>query len=525
MDDDSLFLEKLTSNEMQRLPPKRKCAFKIVRLTDSEFEFQKSPQTALYRRKPDQTLWALPENVLNSTNSTAKSFEPATVEDNGTSVRYHGFIFSNYLLSGTHTAKLRDWISSDDQQRLSEMLRNMLHSKADRSKFGEFLQHADSDGVGNGGTLKISFFRNRHSVLITIHVVNRTLDKLLEVDMRIDAPRIEADFIFNALTDAENREAMQGNTEKANKMEHEFNSRLLPLGLTVQGLLDRSDIMTEEAAEIVMAVLESTPPNELDDLDYALLGQKKAAKPVKEKIGRWLIAQFELQRNMRWRWRMSDLMWDVATLAIAPDLIRLVKERKYGEGREMLCFALAASKHPAAAETLASVLDDPSIRMHALDRLGCLKGKAAPYEAQIRACLETEHKKEAIKALRRMGVAEFQIAPAPAKHLQKRCRKPPKTLANTSENLDGCELRPRLEWMATHVDSGVAEPEITEVLNIVDEMKVDQTRQWIFPIVLNGGESSELWLTVFLDDEDSPDVDFDGPKFLIDAFEKQFHTD
>ena len=66
-------------------------------------------------------------------------------------------------------------------------------------------------------------------------------------------------------------------------------------------------------------------------------------------------------------------------------------------------------------------------------------------------------------------------------------------------------------------EAGLGPPEIAEVSGVAEETRHDQTRAFRFPVTAQGHES-ELWVIIFMDDIDSPDLYIHGRPELIQKF-------
>jgi hypothetical protein len=122
-----------------------------------------------------------------------------------------------------------------------------------------------------------------------------------------------------------------------------------------------------------------------------------------------------------------------------------------------------------------------------------------------------EARREAKKALRRLGEA-VEEPPSPV-HLVKGRRRP-KGLEEWSANLDLEELEPLLVKLTKCVTKGFGMREVAEVMGVVEMMEEPQTRTFCFPVTA-GGKREELWVVVFMDDVESPDVEVYGGAGVI----------
>jgi hypothetical protein len=134
------------------------------------------------------------------------------------------------------------------------------------------------------------------------------------------------------------------------------------------------------------------------------------------------------------------------------------------------------------------------------------KLKATRHAGAIRRCLrhaDPDVRREANKALKKLGLAD-ELPPPPV-HLVKGRARIRKGLAEWSQNLDLDELRPTLAKLSQCVDKGFGPDEVAEVVGVVEAMRPEQTKTFCFPVG-TGKKRRELWLSVFMDDVDSPDL-------------------
>src|SRR4029077_205815 len=97
------------------------------------------------------------------------------------------------------------------------------------------------------------------------------------------------------------------------------------------------------------------------------------------------------------------------------------------------------------------------------------KLRATKHADAIRQCLsdpDADVRREAKKALKKLGVPSDEPAPPPPVHLLKGRGggKIPPGLEEWSQNLEMNELEPILAKLATYIDRGFGKPEIAEVL-------------------------------------------------------------
>jgi hypothetical protein len=199
---------------------------------------------------------------------------------------------------------------------------------------------------------------------------------------------------------------------------------------------------------------------------------------------------------------------------IAEDLIRLIEDRRYGHHRGPLCQALAKAKHPRAADVIASVMGEKYMALFCLAALGKTRG-AEKHIARIKKFLsdaDSDVHREAKKLLKKLGVP-VEVPPAPV-HVVKGKRNAPEGLEEWSANLDMDDVAPTLQKLAARVREGFGDTEIAEVVGVAEQMEPEQTKALRFPIEADG-EKSEVWIGIFMDDVNSPDLSiFAVPRLL-----------
>jgi hypothetical protein len=287
-------------------------------------------------------------------------------------------------------------------------------------------------------------------------------------------------------------------------------------GLSYSELEHGKAMLTRRAIKSVMRLGERMGPPGWDDI-HSLFSEHWVPKTDRAFVAQWLLKRFEAdpytddQLGMR--------IWDNAVPEIAEDLIRLIKDRCYDHHRGPLCQALAKTKHPKAADVIASVMDQKWMALWCLSALGKVRG-AERHVPKIREFLrhsEGDVRREAKKLLKKLG-KPVETPPAPV-HLVKNQRFLPKGLEEWSRNLDMDDLLPTLGKVSRCVESGFGKKEIAEVIAVAEEMKPDQTKAFRFPVTASS-ETGELWLVIFMDDIDAPDLEVHSSSAIIRKLEK-----
>ena len=141
-------------------------------------------------------------------------------------------------------------------------------------------------------------------------------------------------------------------------------------------------------------------PSVVDAIARSLTGQRGA----RGEGARRLIAAFRSMSPDHDRpgvaWAIGNALSTISGPADADDLIELLKDRRHGSARQMLCDALTRTRDPRAASVLVALIDDDDLNGHAilaLRRLGRWKG--IPDADLARPALE--------RLLARQGAGEF----------------------------------------------------------------------------------------------------------------------
>lgn len=239
-------------------------------------------------------------------------------------------------------------------------------------------------------------------------------------------------------------------------------------------------------------------------------------KPDRAFVAGWLLKRFASEVNSSLRSSIDTVFLNQRGMILsefADEVIRLLNDPSYGDCRSGMIYYLARLKHSQAAELIASVMDEGQLAWSALRGLGDLKAKQ--YEARVRKYLrepDSEIRLEAKRALKKMGC---DVGKSPPIHLVKGRKSVPKGLKEWSANLDFESLEPVLKSLASCVHDGFGSQEVAEVLSVTEETKPEHTKTFRFPI--NGG-MSELWVSVFMDDIDCPDLYVHSDPELIKKF-------
>jgi len=262
----------------------------------------------------------------------------------------------------------------------------------------------------------------------------------------------------------------------------------------------------------LIALAKNLEPEHRNNLHSACLWVSKGDQ---ERAVRWLIEEFKRPKADD---QLGVRIWEMAMPVVADDLIELIRNRKYGEERGPICLALAKTRNKQAAGVIASVLAERGVTRWAIQALGMLK--AREQGAKVRRYLKDKNpdvRREAKKTLRKMGMP-VEIPPPPV-HLVKLSRKLPRELEEWSAGVEVDDVRKILGEVGKLV-KGFGKAEIAEVVGVAEEMEVEQTRAFRFRVKRNG-KAEELWVTLYMDDIDSPDLAIFASAEVVARLEKR----
>jgi len=287
-------------------------------------------------------------------------------------------------------------------------------------------------------------------------------------------------------------------------------------GKTLEDVESGKKKLSSKGLTRLIALANDLEPEHRHNLHSACLW---VGKEDQERTVRWLIEEFKRPKADE---QVSMQIWQLAMPAVADDLIHLIQTRKYGEERGPICLALAKTRNKRAAEVIAAVLAEKGVTRWAIEALGMLK--AREQAGKVRPWLkdrDADVRREAKKTLRKMGMPVE--APPPPVHLVKLSSKLPRELEEWSAGVELDDVG-RILGEAGKLVKGFGKTEIAEVAGMAEEMAVEQTRAFRFE-VKRGGKSEELWVTLFMDDINSPDLAIFANPEVIARLEKRVKLD
>lgn len=197
---------------------------------------------------------------------------------------------------------------------------------------------------------------------------------------------------------------------------------------------------------------------------------------------------------------------------------RMMLDKKFGGLRDNFPSVLSTIGGEDAISYLRKAAADPEIASYSLHHLAemrvegtlelCEKALANPRIRYKDAIKETYQKLKRRMAKKPAGPSHATSAPIP------------KGLEEWSATVGMAELSRVLRTLSRFVQAGFGKPEIAEVRAAADELDVDQDARFKFDATA-GGKPVPVWIEVFMDDIDTPDLAVYAAPELIKEFEKR----
>lgn len=428
-----------------------------------------------------------------------KSFqEPELLSENGRTV-VRGEMLGRYLLLGTSWCVLNK-VTSDFFD--PPWIHVQPHALSEMRNF-EFSYSLDG--------------RRVDCILTITKPIWKPMQQAVAVVLRAKCEEGNARTIWERITNLKARQEDVERDKGFRAMTETADRRLSGYGVTLGQVCYDDVALTEPIADALMATYEEHQ-GQFGELLLRGLQQPKLPKPLRAKIVRWLIKQVPqvVGKYKPMPWGPQDALYFMVLPGLGDELRPIAVDPHYGEERWKLIEAYAKTKHPLAAETLADLLSEPSAQLGAIRGLGYLK--AVQYAEKLMPFLNNAAlKSEARKALTKMGAPGIPMPPK-ATHVIRSSGKKPGGLDEWSTNADIDDLEPLLKLLAESIDSGFGPQEIAEVLGVAEKMSVESTKTFKFPVQFAGAEH-DVWLEIFMDDTDSPDIAVFASPPIINAFD------
>jgi len=93
---------------------------------------------------------------------------------------------------------------------------------------------------------------------------------------------------------------------------------------------------------------------------------------------------------------------------------------------------------------------------------------------------------------------------------------------DTSTNFELDEVQPFLESLAKMIDAGFTTREIARLMEKIRNLEPEKREQIVFPITFRG-VVCPLYIGVFMDDVEAPDISFSGPMELVRQIDNEIN--
>ena len=95
-------------------------------------------------------------------------------------------------------------------------------------------------------------------------------------------------------------------------------------------------------------------------------------------------------------------------------------------------------------------------------------------------------------------------------------------MAEASMGFDTSGVRPFLERLEDLLEDGFGDPEIQDLMEIIDSLAVDDETEVRYDVVF-AGEGLPLRIKILMNDIDSPDITFSTHADLADRIQEEMH--
>jgi hypothetical protein len=271
----------------------------------------------------------------------------------------------------------------------------------------------------------------------------------------------------------------------------------------------------EATARVIVDVFESHPSHRSRHAVLLAMQAPKTPMRVKRMLASWLLEQFPKFENRRHRGQMSIVLDDFVSAPHADRVASMIADERLGSSRGYLLSVLAKTKAPDRAAVIASYLQGPLVRpaLLALKMLGAAAQSHGESVEALTASRDPEVRRLAKATLKRIVPSPRRVAKP--QHLVGGASRPPDSHVEWSTNLELDELAPAICALGRALDAGLGPAEAAEVEGVAENMKLDQTKHFRFPVAYQGA-AAEIWLAVFLDDVDSPDLYIHAPRPIVE---------
>ena len=191
---------------------------------------------------------------------------------------------------------------------------------------------------------------------------------------------------------------------------HPIVKELIQIGFNSDDIMELKKYNYKAAIPILLKWLPRVKNRELRHFIIRSLAVSWA-KPIAAKP---LIEEFKKEDPLDKKnrlWEIGNSLEVVVDDSVYDDIVKLVTDKRYGDGREMLAMAMGKMKNPKAVDVLIGLLDDNDVAGHAIIGLGRLKNeKALPHLNKFINHPKTWWRNEAKKAIAKIEKAKEKQA-------------------------------------------------------------------------------------------------------------------
>lgn len=172
----------------------------------------------------------------------------------------------------------------------------------------------------------------------------------------------------------ENQDALKGATRKDLL---ELDARLKTLNTSCSDLRSGLAPISLPVAQMLIEFHTSSINRVIHEELAGFMTRTVRDKAARLLLGRFLLTQFPLPSKRTHRFVICQALENLAEPELFEGLSNLVLDKRHTSLRGCLCEAIARTKHPDAAQTIAAVLDDcdDETKLSAIEAIGILKAK------------------------------------------------------------------------------------------------------------------------------------------------------
>ena len=218
---------------------------------------------------------------------------------------------------------------------------------------------------------------------LTLEVLWDALNLRIETD--VEAPMSAAFEKFSQTFDPAIVEAAKQITNRGLR---ELDAALLAGGASLESVRSAKQPITNDVAQILIEFQTNSIDRVIHEEIAGLMALPAVDNSVRATLGKFLIGLFHVPARRTHRFVLCQALVSLAEPELFEGLAALARDKSLASLRGRVCEALARSRHPDAAQTIAAVLEDgdDETKLCAIEALGELK--ALNYKEAIRNYLK-----------------------------------------------------------------------------------------------------------------------------------------